>query len=502
MTRGSVAVRSSTVPPVSGEPAPEARAATRARALAAAVVLGAPLVLAFFSGGYFDEPRLWAGIVMWCALGGLALTGAKPLLPRSRAGRAALAGLAGLTALAALSLAWTPLGGPAQDDVQRLLLYLAALTVGVAALRGAGGRLVEPVLGLGAACVVAYGLSERLLPGLIELAASATSHGRLDQPLTYWNAMGALGGLGLVLCARMAGDHTRPRALRALAAAVSPVLGLGIYLTFSRGSLAGLGAGTVALALLVPDRGELRGAGAALVAAGVAALASELPGLDALADPSEDGADAAGLATIAILAICAAGAAAVALAAGGRTTEARPARTGRLPVVLGVLAAAVALALAAGVEDRGRVDGGGSKRLASVQSNRYDYWMVALESFAEHPLAGNGSGSFRVDWLREREIPERVADAHSLYVETASELGLIGLVALALLVGGTAAAAWTAVRELRPQAAGPVAALAAFAVHVGLDWHWEMPAVTLVALACAARVVALAESPDRYPRPA
>ena len=77
----------------------------------------------------------------------------------------------------------------------------------------------------------------------MDLAASATSHGRLDQPLTYWNAMGALGGLGLVLCARMAGDADRPRVLRALAAAVSPVLGLGVYLTFSRGSLAGLGAG-------------------------------------------------------------------------------------------------------------------------------------------------------------------------------------------------------------------------------------------------------------------
>ena len=30
--------------------------------------------------------------------------------------------------------------------------------------------------------------------------------GRLDQPLTYWNATGALAALGLVLCARVAGD--------------------------------------------------------------------------------------------------------------------------------------------------------------------------------------------------------------------------------------------------------------------------------------------------------
>ena len=95
-----------------------------------------------------------------------------------------------------------------------------------------------------------------------------------------------------------------------------------------------------------------------------------------------------------------------------------------------------------------------------------------------------------------------MADAHSLYVETASELGLIGLAALALLIGGTAAAAAGAVRRLRPQAAGPVAALAAFAVQAGLDWHWEMPAVALVALGCAARAIVLHESSDRYPRPA
>ena len=71
-------------------------------------------------------------------------------------------------------------------------------------------------------------------------------------------------------------------------------------------------------------------------------------------------------------------------------------------------------------------------------SNRYDYWEVALGQFAADPLRGDGSGSFEVEWRREREIDEAVGDAHSLPLETAAELGPIGLALLAGLVGAVA----------------------------------------------------------------
>jgi hypothetical protein len=38
--------------------------------------------------------------------------------------------------------------------------------------------------------------------------------------------------------------------------------------------------------------------------------------------------------------------------------------------------------------------------------------------------------------------------------------------------------------------AGPAAALAAWAFHAGLDWDWEMPALTLVAIVLAGHVMA------------
>jgi hypothetical protein len=470
------------------------------RAIPAAVVLGAPLVLSFFSGGFFAEPRLWAALAIWATLGALVVTGRVRLPPRSTSARLAIGGLAALTVLTGISLLWAPLGGPAQADLQRLLLYLAALVLGWATLRGGAGRATEPVLGLGAACVIAYALSERLLPGLVELAQSRSANGRLEQPLTYWNAVGALGALGLILCLRMAADATRTALLRAAAGAAAPVLGLGLYLTFSRGALAALGAGVIALTLLMAGRRELRTVYIVLGTAVLAALASELPGLDSVTDGREVGDTGAGLAMLAILVVLGglAAAAAVVLPRDERDEHARG-MGHRVAAALAIVAAVgVALALAASGEDYGRVDSSGAGRLGTVESNRYEYWRVGAGVFADHPIVGHGSGSFRVDWLRERDIRERVDDAHSLYVETAAELGLLGLAALGLFLAGIALAAVAALRHAHAEAVGPAAVVVAWALNTGIDWHWEMPAVTLVALACAARLLALAERTERY----
>jgi O-antigen ligase len=152
-----------------------------------------------------------------------------------------------------------------------------------------------------------------------------------------------------------------------------------------------------------------------------------------------------------------------------------------------VLALAGTAALATQVEQG---DDSGASRLASVQSNRYEYWKVAVRSFADHPLAGVGSGGFQAEWLRERPFREGVRDAHSLYLETAAELGLVGLALLALLLGGIMAAA----RRTLPALAGSVAALAAWALHAGIDWDWEMPALTLAAIVLAATVLTSSEA--------
>ena len=62
---------------------------------ARAALLSGPAVLAFFSGGYFDGPRVWAGLIVWLLVAVAALTAARPL-PRSRSAWLAIGGLATL----------------------------------------------------------------------------------------------------------------------------------------------------------------------------------------------------------------------------------------------------------------------------------------------------------------------------------------------------------------------------------------------------------------------
>ena len=47
--------------------------------------------------------------------------------------------------------------------------------------------------------------------------------------------------------------------------------------------------------------------------------------------------------------------------------------------------------------------------------------------------------------------------------------------------------------RLGAREAGLIAALALWAVHAGVDWDWEMPALTLVALLIAAALSGPAE---------
>ena len=455
--------------------------------LAAPLLLG-PGVLACFSGGFFDTARLRAGVLAWLLFALAAVFSDRPL-PRSGPGRLALGGLAALAALTGLSLLWAPLAGPASDDLQRLLLYLPAFAAGIVLLRPpAAARAAEPLLLAGITGATLYGLSERLVPGAVSLERVVSAGDRLAYPLTYWNGTGAFAAIGLVLAAGLAGDPERPRALRAAAAATGPLLGLAVYLTFSRGALGALVAGVGLLVALAPTAAQLR---AALVVGGGGALAAAatlaLPAIETQASGTGQGA--------AMLALI------VVLAAAGAWLAPREARTVPLAplraVALGLLVVAVAgtVLAVAQAERRGGTDApeAGAGRLASVQSNRYEYWRVALRSFGDHPLLGEGSGGFRVVWLRERPFRESVRDAHSLDLETAAELGLAGLACLLALLAGIGAGAARAYRRAGPVTAPAIAGVATWAVHAGLDWDWELPALSLLALVLAARLLATLE---------
>jgi O-Antigen ligase len=469
-------------------------------AVGAVALIGAPTAIAFFSGGYFDRPRIIAAIAAWALVVVAALFSPRPL-PVSTPGRVALVGLFLLCGWTALSITWAPVGGRAQDDLQRLLLYLGVFIAALALLRGAAARRwLEPALALGALVVVGFGLSERLLPDLIELERSRSAAGRLESPILYWNALGAVAAIGVVLTVRLAGDPRRERALRAAAAAAGVPLGLGVYLSFSRGALAAVAAGLLVLVALAPAaRSLLRSMLAILPPAALAALlATGYPTVKSLSR-GEQGDAGDGLQMLAALVVLGLVAAAIALRRPRRERRATRLPVSRPAAVLTVAAGLVlAAALAAAVfegkpETASPVRGANPARLGSIDTNRYRYWEVALETWAGQPMVGAGSGAFMVEWLKERDRVDRSGDAHSLYLETAAELGLVGLGFLLLFLGGVTAAAARLYRLNPAGAVGLAAGLTSWAVGAGLDWHWEMPAVTLVMLLFGAAAIAWSE---------
>jgi hypothetical protein len=114
---------------------------------------------------------------------------------------------------------------------------------------------------------------------------------------------------------------------------------------------------------------------------------------------------------------------------------------------------------------------------------RARYWDVALADAQAHPVLGSGSGTFAQQWVERRSVPLETQDAHSLELQTLAELGAVGLV----LVAGALAV---------PFAGGAGVALggyAAWVVQSGIDWDWQLPAVTAAGLLCG--VAALHRAP-------
>jgi hypothetical protein len=130
-----------------------------------------------------------------------------------------------------------------------------------------------------------------------------------------------------------------------------------------------------------------------------------------------------------------------------------------------------------------------SHLLSVGSTGRWQHWNAAVEQFREAPLHGQGAGSYQVWWAENGTIRGFVSEAHSLYLETLGELGLVGFalvaafVVLVLAEGG------------RRRAAAPTAAFAGYAVAAGIDWMWELTVVSLVGMTLAGLIVGPATLP-------
>ena len=462
-------------------------------------LLAGPTVLAFFAGGYFDGPRLWAGILAWLLVAVAMIVCDRPL-PRSAGASVALLGLGLLAAWTLVSFSWAPVPGDAYHAGQRVLLYAGVLLAATALLRPRSAQLaVEPALAAGATIVIGYGLAGRMLPGLLHYARSISAQGRLEQPLTYWNAIGELAALGLVLAVRVAGDSTRPRPMRTVAAVATAPLGMGLYLTFSRGALFACVAGLVTLVVVAPRISQFKALALGLLSAALAAAAAApFSTVTSLAGtlPARERDGAIVLAVLLVISALT-GLAAWRLQANEFDRRVSLPR-GAPAIALVVICAGLAVAIVAGAKEKSAQPlAPGASRFETLQSNRYDYWRVAWKAFEQQPIRGVGAGGWAVAWLEHRPIDEGAQDAHSLPLQTAAELGVVGLALLLAFIGGVAAAARAAMRTSPALAAGPVAGFVVYIAHSPLDWDWQMPAVTLVALILAGLLLVLSERPSR-----
>jgi O-Antigen ligase len=477
--------------------------ASHVAARATPVLVAAPVAsLAAVQGGYFPTSWGWATLPLLWGIGVALVVRRRAQL--SRAERTFLAALAALTAWLAASTAWSVAPAETVLELERMLLYLAGAA---AVLLVVSSRFVRHLLaGLLVAIVVisAFSLATRLFPDRVGVF-DRTAVYRLSQPLGYWNGLALFTAMGALLAL---GFAARGRAIptRAASAAALVLLLPTFYFTFGRAGWIALVVGLATAVLVDPRRLQLLATILVVSPAPAAAtwLASRQPGLthsgSGLTRAAHDGHRLA--VTLLLLAVASAIGASIFAVAERRVSVARHVRVAfGAAVILALVVAISAVLVGFGgptTLSRRAYDAfkappphatNLNRRLLSFSGNgRADLWRLAWDDARGHPWLGSGSGTYERYFLAH--APKhigRVRDAHGLFVETLAELGPIGL-GLLLLVLSTPLVALRAARRhpLAPAAAG---AYVAYLVHAGVDWDWELPAVTLAGLFCGAAIL-------------
>lgn len=484
--------------------------------------------LALAGGGFDVTGRHIAGLATWLVVVALLVFGAAPGTKLERPFYWAGGLILGLSLLCAISSLWSGSVELSVIEADRVLVYLGFFLVAflIAQTDERRQRFAEG-LAIAAALVALLGLATRLLPHVFEVAESLGTGPRLRYPLGYWNANGAMAGIGVTMLLWMSRRATWA-ALRWLSVAAIPAVLLALYFTYSRGGLLALIVATGCLIALSRDRLWLLGTFAigalgalpAVLAVGVRHSLADNVANQAAVDQG-----------VTVLAVLLAGTAfSLVLFAGLRRIEGRNGKlTGRAlavsrnPVVLkrvalGLAAAAIVAAVAFGGRAWDQFSDSDiqfpddpKQHFSDLSSaGRHDFFRVALDSFGEKPALGHGAGTYQFSWEHLRLIEQPVHDAHSLYLEAFSELGAIGGLLVLGLVGTLlwcAFSAWRAApHPQRERYAVLAAAMLAFAVGAAFDWFWEIAGLGAVfflagGVVVAARCSQIAEDPRREARP-
>jgi uncharacterized membrane protein YhaH (DUF805 family) len=432
-----------------------------------------------------------------------------------------MSGLAGLGLWSLLSSSWAHAVEQATVAANRWLSYAALYLLLIVLLRTRRrANVLLIATGAGIAIVAATILVRMLGGGALTLFLG----GRLQAPLGYINgegcvfAMACWGGIALA--------ERREPLLAGLGAAAAVAMACLTLLSQSRGAAIATFAALIVALVAIPGfrRRALTLAG---VAVGVAAAAGFVLKVYSASNAGTLTPSIVHSAAIAILVSSAVtGLVWAGAIAAFRSIDRDQARRGliRRAATVASIAVVAAPVLTLAVEhsrvehtvstqwhafvhlsDPGSARTTGQTRLLSGAGDRYDYWRVAWNGFVAQPLAGLGAGNYPAYFFRYRRTPESIQNPHSLELQTLSELGIVGLLLLALIVVGVALGA----RRLRGAArsspwarttmvAATGAAVAWFVDSSG-DWMQLLPGVMAIALVAAAVLCRARDLDDAVP---
>jgi O-antigen ligase len=456
-------------------------------------------------GGYGPDARAIAAVAVW--LGVLGLIGLSPRRSMPVGRRVLLTGglLTAFAVFTGLSALWADSAERAVAELGRVTLYVGVFVLAALAVRGRGIRGLADGLAIGIAGIAVLALIGRYFPSALpdeRVGRLLPGEVRLSYPIGYWNGLGMLTALALPLLVSAAAAD-RPRWARGLAVAPLPALATVVYLTSSRGAVIVALVGLIALLALSARRVAVLLAALIGLAGGAAGIliAHARPELiDSSLHSAKAFSQGRDAALLTLLACVVTGLLGMALP--------RPCAS-QMRMTRGVRVAAVALvlvligggALAADPVRRfddfkrsparfehvsnGYVDAHLSNAGAT---GRWQFWTAAVDEWRTEPLAGRGAGTYQAWWAQHGQLAFFVRNAHSLYLETLGDLGVVGLV---LLLAAFAAGVAAGARHLgrrdareRERLAALLAAFIAFAVGAAIDWIWQLPVIGIVAMCC------------------
>ena len=464
------------------------------------LMAGMLVALGAAEAGYAETD--WYAVAIFAAV--LLAVSAIALPGRGRLPRAVLFAqllFGAFVAWSFLSITWADSPATAWDGANRSALYLIVFlqfSLWPSDHRGTG--IFIATIGLGLATL---GAVELLRADASSFSAGFFTDARLVEPVGYINGNVALWTMGLMACLGTVAMPRAPAVVRGLSLGGVYLLAAVALMGQSRGWAFALPPALLILVVMCPGRLRILTAGA-LAGIALAVTAGTILAVHDRFDPDTFDATLHSATVTVLVGTLVLVVVGVIWSLGDRRVDIGKRATRRTELGL-ALAAAVAVAgagVALALTDSGPVDrletawnefksggetpGPGESRFTTAGTNRYDFWTVAVDSFKDRPVGGVGADNFQAEYLRRGNSGEQPRFAHSLQLGILAQSGIVGGLLLAGALGSALAAALSLSRRGGAPAIAATAGLGVFGywlLHASVDWFWEFPALTAIAVA-------------------